>query len=706
MKLVIKKLIHIILFISISFVFTQSGKNLDPVYAYGKNFGSSDPPMFFIYHFITLDEKKIDVVSEPSGKIVTRVTDEGITNPQLLSTMITTAIGKWGQVKIAGESIQRRLGNENILDLMKNYDYPNETDYVVLGEINTLSNNYEIDLKIMDVSTQDIILSHFFQIQKSETEELRNTIEAEVSLFIYKLLKPFCGFVSIKVDDSSRDFLRWDYISIRPLKAQVGGKIIDTEEKDLRIVRVDRKKGLNELLNSYYPNLTSNDYLDYGIIWDEVFTTIPLGLLSGDYELVAFLKGNKDKFQTYFEVVPGQMTQIDIKIDYQPPPTPPKIPDPTGSLAISNLFEGVNFNLSMIIGDKVNKKVIASLINGKLGFNHKDESIGYKRNKSELLLTNLKLGTYTLGAYTASNETFPGKYYTLLYSFTDTIDIREKGGQYNLSLPDKKNKSGREIVIYLNPYPETKDEEYKLFLDKSNTPFSVVSNVGEVHIEGVAYDFSGNMIVRRDGYEPCSLPIKAGSEKLYLHADLSQSTNKKTGRYISGNNFKFKPYTNSKPPNTQKKIEKTTPPNQKEISINDKPKESQKSFTNVKPKKTKKSFSSVDVIQPSKIEMQFGLFMGFPGAMNAILNLSKNKFNLSATYGTDLNEMLGYELGVGISSVKIVMGNRGWENLDYSYKGLMINKKVKALFAEVGVVIGNDDVYDGPQLVIKLGFSN
>ena len=78
--------------------------------------------MFFIYHFITLDEKKVEVVSEPSGKVITQAIDEGITNPQLLSTMITTAIGKWGQIKIAGESIQRRLGGENIIDLMKNYD--------------------------------------------------------------------------------------------------------------------------------------------------------------------------------------------------------------------------------------------------------------------------------------------------------------------------------------------------------------------------------------------------------------------------------------------------------------------------------------------------------------------------------------------------------------------------------------------------------
>ena len=78
------------------------------------------------------------------------------------------------------------------------------------------------------------------------------------------------------------------------------GKIIDTEEKDLRIVSVSRNQ--NKVLGAYYPNLTTNDYSDYGIIWNETFSTLPLGLLSGNYELVAFFKGNKEKYQTFFEV--------------------------------------------------------------------------------------------------------------------------------------------------------------------------------------------------------------------------------------------------------------------------------------------------------------------------------------------------------------------------------------------------------------------
>jgi len=49
------------------------------------------------------------------------------------------------------------------------------------------------------------------------------------------------------------------------------------------------------------------------------------------------------------------------------------------------------------------------------------------------------------------------------------------------------------------------------------------------------------------------------------------------------------------------------------------------------------------------------------------------------------------------------MGNRSWDDVDYSYKGIMINKEIRKFFGEVGLVIGNDDVYDSPQIVMKLG---
>ena len=506
-----------------SSLFAQKSGSLNPVYAYGKNFGSGDPPMFFIHHFITLDSKNIESVSEPSGTKITDYLDEGITNPQLLSTMITTAIGKWGQVKIAGESIQRRLGKENIIDLMSSYDYPNETDYIVLGEINTLSGSYEIDLKIMDVSTQDIILSTSFTIKKEKLTNLRAIIESNIYPFMQKLLKPFLGFLAVKVNDTSRDFIQWDNISLRALKTQVGGKVVNTEEKDLR--NIDLNIDTNgSILEVYFPYLNKKDHSDIGILTK---SNNVLGLLEGDYELVAFLKGNKEKYKTFFEVSSGKMTMVEIEIDYVPPPPPKPIEPVTGSLPISNLFEGVNITLSKIVENELlDPKANFSLVNDDLVFIHKENYIDYNRNKTELLLSNLELGTYLLGAYTLSNETFPGKYYTMLYSYEDTVKITKRSEKNKISLPDKKNISGREVVIYLNPFPESSDEKYEIFLHQSKTPFSVVSNVGEVHIVGVPYDFSASIVIKRKGYKESVILIEPGKDKLYLHAQLTISDEK------------------------------------------------------------------------------------------------------------------------------------------------------------------------------------
>ena len=668
--------------------------------------------MFFIYHFITLDEKRVEVVSEPSGKVITQAIDEGITNPQLLSTMITTAIGKWGQIKIAGESIQRRLGSENIIDLMKNYDYPNETDYVILGEINTLSKNYEIDLKIMDVSTQDIILSHAFQIPKNAIEGLRNNIDEEVSGFMYNLLKPFCGFVSIKVDDSSRDFLRWDYISIRPLKTQVGGKIINTEEKDLKIVEISRGSGINGLLKTYYLKSTNNEYQDYGIVWDETFKTIPLGLLSGDYELVAFLNGNKDKYQTFFKVIPGQMTQIDIAIDYQPPPPPQKMAPASGYIEVSNIKDGVNISIS----NKDESRIIFNAFekDKKLTVIYKDEQIQNTFSSSSLFLENINLGKYIIGAYAISNETFPGKYYTILFSFEDTVIIEKRNQTAQLTLPNKKITEGREVIIYLNPFPSDPNEKYKLYVNESNTPFAVVTNAGEVHIKGVSPTFDGTFTVIRDGYEKSTISVEPGNEKLYKLADLTQkrklvptfSMPTPTLSSLSRPEVKIPTFTKPEKPKEPKKSSETEDdssykkPKQKEASIS----ESRKSQTESIKSKIKRSIG-LAVLNPTIVNLDVGLSQGKLG-INAIIGILESAMEYNISYRFKSRNLF--------NKIRFIYGSQEWGTQTYSYKGVLLTKtrllSQKFLTADIGLRIGDSvrtggaTYFDGPQLSMRLGF--
>ena len=77
-------------------------------------------------------------------------------------------------------------------------------------------------------------------------------------------------------------------------------------------------------------------------------------------------------------------------------------------------------------------------------------------------------------------------------------------------------------MIYLHPFIPNPDEEYLLFLQGSDIPFSRIKDAGEIHVIGVNPKFNGNFVVSRDGYKDASVQITSGSEKLYTLANLSK----------------------------------------------------------------------------------------------------------------------------------------------------------------------------------------
>ena len=63
-----------------------------------------------------------------------------------------------------------RIKTDNFLNLVKSYDYPQRTDYIIIGEVNTLASQYEMDIKLIDVSTQKIIASEYFNLEFDSKE--------------------------------------------------------------------------------------------------------------------------------------------------------------------------------------------------------------------------------------------------------------------------------------------------------------------------------------------------------------------------------------------------------------------------------------------------------------------------------------------------------------------------------------------------------
>ena len=215
----------------------------------GQRFDISDPPMIYIYHFVSYDTTSVvfhgGEQDESQNKIIKlplinlgniSVDDHTLMskpiNPKIVSSMVTSSIAKNRHVKIAGESIQNRINRDNFLKIVQSYDYPERTDFVFLGEINSIADQYEIDLKLIDVSLQKIVGSKSFNLPFNSLTELRPLIDAVVEPLIKKMLSPFLGYAFLSVDSTSRAKIRWDNISIRPQKVLVNKDIKPTLDSD------------------------------------------------------------------------------------------------------------------------------------------------------------------------------------------------------------------------------------------------------------------------------------------------------------------------------------------------------------------------------------------------------------------------------------------------------------------------------------------
>ena len=158
-------------------------------------------------------------------------------------------------------------------------------------------------------------------------------------------------------------------------------------------------------------------------------------------------------------------------------------------------------------------------------------------DNSSVYYEDLSLGSYLVSAWSRAEEAFPGKHYVKMFSFSDTVNIINPGSVGSTTVLDKSVTTGREIIIYFDPFPSTQDEEYRLYLNGSPSPFTVVSTVGELHIEGVSEKYSGTFKVFREGYEPAFVSIPKGNEKVYLLANLNtlaktDKTPKKKGFFL------------------------------------------------------------------------------------------------------------------------------------------------------------------------------
>ena len=146
--------------------------------------------------------------------------------------------------------------------------------------------------------------------------------------------------------------------------------------------------------------------------------------------------------------------------------------------------------------------------------------ISYSDNS--IIFENLPLGNYTLFSNALSTSTFPGKHFTNIFEFKEDVSLKRNKGKKEIKLPPINKQSGKEVVIYLHPFIPTQYEEYLLYKDGSNIPFSRIKNAGEVHVIGVDPAYNGKFIIHRAGFKNASVKITSGNNKVYALANLSK----------------------------------------------------------------------------------------------------------------------------------------------------------------------------------------
>ena len=523
---------------------------------FAKDFTVSDPPMLYIYHFVSYDttsillhggqedESKSKLIRFPlfnkndisSGKNLALGKP---LDPKLVSAMVTSAVAKNPHINIAGESIQKRIKTDNFMNLVKSYEYPKRTDFIFIGEINTLASQYEVDLKLIDVSTQKIIASEFFDLEFQSLNKLRSEINSIVGPLMNKIITPFIGSVYIRVDSTSRQRVRWDDISIRPLKSVVGSRNLDTKSSDYAPYKtMQMSPNFLETHNNILSKFLPSDYKQVSN-YENIST-----FLAGDYRFQAFLKNNEEPFVTDFTVIAGDLNEILITLPLpkdsdrdgiideldacpQVPGVPNKdpnlngcpIPKYVGNITILNIWDGLGFEILKIDDESRSLFIFGSKKSSQLEIESAPYEYMINLENNSVTIFDLPLGTYLRNSYANTEERFPGKQYVSLFADSDSLYLEENGQEVKTVIADQDLIKGREVVIYFDPFTPEIDHEYRLFVDHSL--FAVATIVGELHILGMPFNYEGKIKVVREEFEEAIIEIQPSMKKSYHLAELT-----------------------------------------------------------------------------------------------------------------------------------------------------------------------------------------
>tara|TARA_Y100001970_G_C13627476_1_gene552540 strand:+ start:212 stop:574 length:363 start_codon:yes stop_codon:yes gene_type:complete len=110
---------------------------------------------------------------------------------------------------------------------------------------------------------------------------------------------------------------------------------------------------------------------------------------------------------------------------------------------------------------------------------------------------------------------------------TDTLNLDKAEMTINTKIKDNNLTTGREVIIYFDPFTPGEDDEYLLFWEEVQSAYTKASVAGELHIVGFPTSFSGSLFIERDGYQRAEIIVEKGTKKSYHIADLTQKVEEK-----------------------------------------------------------------------------------------------------------------------------------------------------------------------------------
>ena len=389
------------------------------------------------------------------------------------------------------------------------------------------------------MSTQKIIASEFFDLEFQSLNKLRSEINSIVGPLMNKIITPFIGSVYIRVDSTSRQRVRWDDISIRPLKSVVGSRNLDTKSSDYTPYKtMQMSPNFLETHNNILSKFLPSDYKQVSN-YENIST-----FLAGDYRFQAFLKNNEEPFVTDFTVIAGDLNEILITLPLpkdsdrdgiideldacpQVPGVPNKdpnlngcpIPKYVGNITILNIWDGLGFEILKIDDESRSLFIFGSKKSSQLEIESAPYEYMINLENNSVTIFDLPLGTYLRNSYANTEERFPGKQYVSLFADSDSLYLEENGQEVKTVIADQDLIKGREVVIYFDPFTPEIDHVYRLFVDHSL--FAGATIVGELHILGMPFNYEGKIKVVREEFEEAIIEIQPSMKKSYHLAELT-----------------------------------------------------------------------------------------------------------------------------------------------------------------------------------------